>query len=503
MDRHLHPDHVCEICRPRKPLNSPLWGPEIGRREFFKIAGAGVAGYSLSLPGSTVVHAESIAVGPVGPVDADLVGKARNVIFILLSGAPSHVDTFDLKVGAWTPRDFAPELHEEILFPKGLMPTLFPHLGRIALVRSLRAPALAHGLQQTWVQISRNPASALGKLAPNIGSVVALEGEKQRTANQKLPGFISLNTGGNLIGQGYFNPVYTPFDINAAPTGLSSLAHPQGQAVFEKRYQMLLDMDGRLRNQGNSPLGEDVNSMESFYRRSRDLMYNTEVDAVFKFSTEDQQRYGASGFGNSCLVARNLIKSDGGTRYIQINLGGWDNHANLYQSIRTPARQLDRGLGNLITDLSSTPSTHSGGSLLDETLIVAMGEFGRTTRGRDGRPGLNDQNGRDHHFVHFALFAGGGVTGGRAIGETTFDGFATLDPGWSQNRPVVMEDIAATIYSALGIDYTTTLHDDPLGRGFEYVPFASQGAWRPVLELFTKSASRRPPTDPRPAGRPR
>ncbi|MBK7599028.1 MAG: DUF1501 domain-containing protein [Acidobacteria bacterium] len=116
-----------------------------------------------------------------------------------MQGAPSHVDTFDLKVGAWTPVNFTPETINGILFPKGLMPTIATHLDKVGIVRSLRAPALVHSLQQVWTQISRNPTAALGKIAPNIGSVAALEFESQRQPNQKLPGFLSLN-GGNTIG---------------------------------------------------------------------------------------------------------------------------------------------------------------------------------------------------------------------------------------------------------------------------------------------------------------
>src|SRR5262245_45772608 len=113
MDKHLHPDHSCEVCKPLKPANSPLWGPELGRREFFKIAGTGVAGYYLLPNLAATVNAETSSVG------ARLVGRARNAIFILLTGAPSHVDTFDLKVGSWTPADFTPDTYNDILFPKG------------------------------------------------------------------------------------------------------------------------------------------------------------------------------------------------------------------------------------------------------------------------------------------------------------------------------------------------------------------------------------------------
>jgi uncharacterized protein (DUF1501 family) len=163
-----------------------------------------------------------------------------------------------------------------------------------------------------------------------------------------------------------------------------------------------------------------------------------------------------------------------------ITIGGWDNHQNIYQQnagVYRPARQLDAALGNLIADLAITPGSDSK-SKLDETLIVAKGEFGRTVGN------ITNQGGRDHYFVHSALFAGGGVRGGQVIGSTTDDGKFIDNPGWSEDRAVVPEDIAATIYSAIGINYTTVRHDDPLGRGFEYVP--SNTGWHisPILELF-------------------
>jgi uncharacterized protein (DUF1501 family) len=165
-----------------------------------------------------------------------------------------------------------------------------------------------------------------------------------------------------------------------------------------------------------------------------------------------------------------------------MTLGGWDNHQNIYAKnagIYPSARQFDAGLANLIADLAATPGSN-GGTLLDDTLIVAKGEFGRTTGN------ITSQNGRDHYFVHSALVAGGGIKGGRALGATTSDGHFIQDPGWSQGRVVYAEDIAATIYSALGINYTTVRHDDPLGRGFEYIPTTTVGyIGSPINELFT------------------
>ena len=485
MTNHHQYGHKCEVCAPQRGLNSPLTGPLLGRRSFFKLTGAGIGGYFLAPTLTTQVMAAPT-------VDLHLKNTARNCIFILLTGAPSGSDTFDLKVGSWTPSDFNPTTYNGVLFPQGLMPKLAEMLTtRLGIVRNLVAPALVHPLQQTWAQIARSPSSALGKVAPNLGSVVALEFESQRKAHQVLPGFVSLNTGGSVVGAGYFDGQYTPFDVTAAPTGLGNLSNADGQTKFDVRYASLQSIDNSLRN--NSPLGSDVTSMGSFYTNAKAMMYNTPVDEAFKFSTDDQTRYGSTGFGNSCVVARNLLKADLGTRFIQINYGSWDHHDDIYDKtdptrLHGMAAGLDAGLANLITDLAAQPGTR-GGSLLDETLIVAMGEFGRTVGS------LTGQSGRDHFFQQFSVLAGGGIYGGRVIGETDTMGGAVKTPGWSQNRPTQYEDIATTIYSALGINYMTVRNDDPFGRGFEYVPFAAEGVWYPITELFaTNRATTTSPT---------
>jgi hypothetical protein len=499
MANHTRYGHECERCKPLRPRNSPLTGPLLGRRSFFKLAGAGVSGYFLT----TAASAELAHAASAPAIDPKIVGKAKNCIFILLVGAPSNIDTFDLKVGSWTPADFNPTRYRGVLFPQGLMPGLAEKLNKLAIVRSQRAPALVHPLQQTWAQIARSPSSALGKIAPNIGSVVALEFEPQRKPGQKMPVFVSLNTGQNVVGAGYFDGLYSPFDVQARQQGLGALTHADGENVFNQRYAALQALDANLRT--NSPLGDDVSTMAAFYDRARGMMYDPAVEASFRFTAEEQLKYGSTGFGNSCLVARNMLKANQGVRYIQINFGSWDHHQDIYAKSETPnqtvpglyqmAGGLDAGLANLISDLEATPGADGAATLLDETLIVVMGEFGRTVGA------LTSQDGRDHFFQHFSVFAGGGVSGGRIIGETTASGAAVLNPGWSQNRPISYEDVAATIYSALGINYLTVRNDDPFGRGFEYIPFANEGAWYPILELFSRSTSSGPGVKDRGTGR--
>jgi uncharacterized protein (DUF1501 family) len=138
----------------------------------------------------------------------------------------------------------------------------------------------------------------------------------------------------------------------------------------------------------------------------------------------------------------------------------------------------DPAYAALLTDLQAMPGSVAGKTLLDETLVVIVAEFGRTVGA------LNNQAGRDHNLRMTTVWAGGGVRGGQVIGKTDATGGNVADYGWSANRDVRPEDVTCTIYSALGIDYTTVRHDDPLGRGFEYVPFAKDGTYKPIDELF-------------------
>ena len=326
----------------------------IDRRVFFKIAATGVAGYFVS-PLQTMAQTVTTTPG------ATILGTARNCIFVLLAGGPSHIDTLDLRVGSWTPKDFAPTTINGIDWPNGLLPNLGAQLNsnRFSVIRSCQSIALVHALLQNWNQIARNPANATGKIAPNIGSVVALEMEPQRKTGQKLPGFLSLNGGGSLAGAGYFSGKYAPFDVSPSANGLSNLNHPDGEAVFTTRYNMLMAGDALLRGTP-SPIGTTVDEMSEFYTSAKNMMYDPTVNNAFRFSAADQQKYGNSSFGGACVTARNVLAADLGVRYIQITLGGWDNHTNIYapnNGIYPSARQLDAGLGNLIADLASMPGS--------------------------------------------------------------------------------------------------------------------------------------------------
>lgn len=442
--------------------------PHVSRRRFFEILGAGItASYLAPLP---LRAADSRpAVTPLN--------KAKNVIFILMTGAPSHVDTFDLKMtNGVTPTRFNPATVNGILWPNGLMPKLGAQLSNVAIVRSMRSWALVHNLAQTWTQIGRSPAAALGDVAPNMGSVVALEKERERTPSQVFPTFLALNAGG-AAGPGYFSATYAPFKLNPSPTGIPNTSNTDGQTRHDARLRFLRSLDGPLRT--DSPVSKNFSDYDAFYAAANGMMFNATVNSAFSYSTAESDRYGGNAFGNSCLVAKQVLAANQGTRFIQINIGNWDHHNDIYgtdnpngNNLFTLGKIFDDGVGSLLADLNANGS-------LKETLVVMVGEFGRTT----GR--LSGSGGRDHHLHQFAAFAGAGVRGGRTLGATNADGsdIANGNYGWQYNRYIRPEDVEATIYSALGIDWTKQL-DTPFGRTFEYVPDAGDGLYAPINELW-------------------
>src|SRR6266550_2745768 len=186
--------------------------PHATRRQFFQLLGAGVTGSMLSRPWAQ-------AASPIISTPVTTQNKAKNVIFILLTGAPSHTDTFDFKMSPDTPATLQPDTIGGVVWPTGLLPKMADQLPNIAIVRSVRAWALVHSLSQTWVQIGRNPAAALGNIAPNIGSVVAIEKEPERHTGQVFPTFLALNSNG-AVGPGYLPAAYGPFKVTAAAGGI-------------------------------------------------------------------------------------------------------------------------------------------------------------------------------------------------------------------------------------------------------------------------------------------
>ena len=446
----------------------PVEGEGFSRRRFLRVAGTSlVASYFADVVDPRLLLAQTSTAANVS-----LRNSAKSVIFIFLQGAPSQIDMWDLKEGAWTPADLAPTSYGSVRWPQGLLPKTAEHLQKLTIVRCGLAWAAVHQLAQTWAQIVRNPGGATGAIAPHIGAVVSLESQAARTATDVLPGFIALNSGA-IPNAGYLSAKYAPFGVTTNAAGLTTLAHPEGAARFQSRWDFLHRLDVARTNASLAKASMDMND---FYDQSKALIDTPGTNALFSFSESERARYGSTTFGDSLIVARNLVSANKGTRFVQTTLGGWDHHSDIYdrnaqQSIYAQSAEFDTAFGALMTDLAAS-------GRLNDTLVVVLGEFGRTVGA------LNNQAGRDHYLRNSILFAGGGTAGGRVIGKTDDRGDKVLEYQWGANRDVRTEDITCTLYSTLGIDYTTIRNDDPLGRGFEYVPYAKEGLYQPIDELF-------------------
>jgi hypothetical protein len=402
-------------------------------------------------------------------------GSARFVIFLMQDGGASHLDTWDFKEGKWTPPNLdVHTLSNGTKWPMRLFPRLAKHLDKVSLVRSLEAWDSVHGRAQYYVQSAHSLNPALQKEIPSVGSVVAMEYQSRRRATDSLPTYVALNVTQNqagLLKSGFLPALYSPFHIQTENALDTYKVTADEKAEFQRRWALLKDFDARLRND-TSLQSKAFRDYNDHYESAVKLLSDPRTAPLFQLDPAERQRYGKTSTGDACILARNLVEADSGTHFIFILHRDWDHHSNIYTpgNLYKRCDELDPALSSLLEDLA-TRKRKDGKSLLDETLVISMGEFGRT-------PGnLNDGlNGRDHYQYAFTgLFAGGGVKGGGIVGKTDDEGAKVIDPGWGVKRSIYMEDIATTIYSAMGIDWRKSIKETPSGREFYYIePFAAQ-----------------------------
>jgi hypothetical protein len=455
--------------------------PHLNRRELLRIGGLSmVGGFLGAFRPSNVWAGEKVR--PMG--------TARQVLFINIEGGMSQVDTLDAKEGPWTPPYFEIKQFGDLKLPSGIMKNLPGVLDKVTVVRSMAAWDAVHGRAQYYIQSGHPLNLALAKEVPAIGAVVCHELAKERKPGDSLPPYIAMNMAGNqagLINQGFLSAEFGPLSLSVGDRP-PDLAPQKGMAdTMSRRWERLQQLDASLRT-AKPGLDRSYVDYHEYYRGAWAIMNDPRVPQVFTISDEEKQRYGGSAIGNSLLLARNLFQADAGTRFILASHGGWDHHGDIYKenSRNHPVliRELDAAFSALVKDLDATPSKHSPGkTLLDETLVVCVSEFGRT-------PGAISETrlGREHYIhAHAGMFAGGGIKRGAVIGKTDDLGGKVVESGWAQQRPIYMEDIACTIYSALGIDWTKTIEATPSGRTFHYVEPASGTKYmkfEPVQELF-------------------
>ena len=406
-------------------------------------------------------------------------GTARNCIFIELGGAISPMDCWDFKETRWTPKDLdVTEVAKDLYLSRTLFPQLVTKMNRVALVRSLQAPELIHFNGQYHTQTGRSLNPAVAREIPAFGSVIAFELATQRRPTDSFPTYVSTNltkARAGSIGAGFLPTWTTGLDLDPSTVFQAFGGNAEGvNLVLEERWRLLSAL-AKVNEGQRQALGQRSSDYQTFYDEAHRLLSDERWSQVFRASDEEKQRYGDDEFGLGCILARNLLKADAGTRFVYVYDGDrWDHHAGIFDRkaewnhYRTCTR-LDKGLVSLVDDLAAAPGQAPGKSMLDETLIVAQSEFGRT-------PGMNPVAGRDHYKgAYTGLYVGGGVIGGRVIGRTDVDGSACVDAGWPHRRQPFMDNTVASIYSALGIDWRKSVQNTPSGREYVYVDTVSLG----------------------------
>ena len=450
------------------------------RRELLQYGGFGLLGASVGALAPLKVQA---AAGS----KAQPRGQARNVIFVEISGAISHIDSFDFKENIATRKDFdVRETSTGIYLPHALFPRFEKVLDRIAIVRTFKSHEKVHLRGEYYLQAGRPLNVAFAREIPSVGTVVASELESRRSESDTFPTYVSLNLETNQLGAmstGFLPPQYSVFDMNPEMATQGMSLDQKAVELLEQRWRLLTQLRDSQRERMKS-YGKNVGAFEDFSETGKKLLTDSRWPASFKVTDEDRQRYGNSDFGLSCVFSRNLLQQDGGTRYIHICHFGWDHHKYIWDHSNKDNHyklisEFDPAAASLIEDLAATPSkTDPNKTLLDETLVVLMSEFGRTVGA------LNHMGGRDHHNQIFpALFAGAGVKGGLVIGESDAKGEFCKDPGWRYKDQPQIENVVSTMYSALGIDWTKRLTNTPSGRTYTYVDALGANGIIPTNEI--------------------
>lgn len=422
----------------------------LSRRAFLQVGGSAALGLSLA----DLIALRARAEGDSGR-------PAKSVIVLWLWGGPSHLETFDMKPDA--PLEYRGPF-EPIATPVPgmrvceLLPQLAKRADKYALLRALHHESNDHGVAGT-IALTGNIAgaigldgkSAAGATQPSTGAIVGRIA-KDRGQTGALPPYVILGSqlhqglkrvvgeGGGLLGT-----AFDPFRLDYEPgVGLKMPDVQLPEGVTAQRLGARWDLLRTINS--DAPAGKSPTVMDKHYELAHSLIASRESLSALDVSREDpktRDRYGPHRFGQCCLIARRLVEA--GQPFVQVNWsthvecpedagdGGWDMHDRYFQIMQDRhGWMLDRALSALLDDLQDR-------RLLDSTLVLALGEFGRM-------PKINDKAGREHwNNCYSGLIAGGGVQGGRVIGASDKRGEHPAD------RPATPADLGATILARLGI----------------------------------------------------
>jgi hypothetical protein len=390
---------------------------------------------------------------------SNIAPKAKSCILIWMDGGPTHFETFDPKPKA--PSEIRGEFDVIDTAIPGVqfsqyMTKLAASLNKFSIIRSIRHDQANHGAGNHYMMTGAPPripvaCGSFVSFHPSLGSVTAHE----RGTENGLPAYFSIPTMSRSGGPNFLGAKYAPFvvgeDPNQANFRVRDVNVPRDLTSdrFERRSDLRKQVD-RLKRIQEPAAGDPVNSLDEYYRQGFDLVHSKQAQEAFDIQREPdavRASYGPNSFGQRALLARRLVEA--GVPFVTLYDGGWDHHGDLFGACRTRLPEWDNTVATLISDLDQR-------GLLESTLVVALGEFGRTpklsTLSGQSKPG------RDHWANAMSvLMAGGGTPGGTIVGATDRNGYAAID------RVLSPENFASTIYRKLGIDPDKMLYT-PLGR---------------------------------------
>jgi len=418
---------------------------DISRRQWLKLAGAGFAGFTASG-----------WLDRLAAVAADNPQRKRSCILLWMNGGPSQMETFDVKEGH---KNGGPVKEIQTNVPgiriSEFLPKLARQADRLAILRSMSTKEADHTRATYLLRTGRAPGGPIQY--PTLGSLIAKELERP---DAELPGCVAIAPYRFLSpgawSSGFLGPQYAPLIVGE--NAIAQAFNPQGNQDYGKNLKVQdLDLPADVdlaRSRARVGLLEEMEkdflkdrpelpslSHRAAYQRAVVMMRSRAVKA-FDLDEEPKElrnAYGNNMFGQGCLLARRLIER--GVPFVEVNLSavpgvaalGWDTHVNNHDGVKKLCEVLDPAWATLMDDLKKR-------GLLDSTLIVWMGEFGRTPR-------INGNNGRDHWAISWStVLAGGGIKGGQVVGQTSKDGLAV------EKRPISVNDLLATVCTALGIN---------------------------------------------------
>lgn len=412
------------------------------RREFALRLASRLLGVAV-LPGvglSGIASAADLTGGKKNAAAGSSSNRAQHLIYLSMNGAMSQIDTFDPKPGSKNQGD-TPVIETRLAGVKfgGSLPSLAKMADKLAVVRSMTTTTADHNQAQYLIKTNYKPIATTRH--PGLGPWIhKLAGP----ISPELPPSVVVG-GGSNIGAGYLGAMYAPVPISDPTKGLQNTTLPKylkpGQ--FERRIALSQEFDREFRKKSKATSLADYDEL---YKSAMSLLHSKGLASfdISKEKPETQNAYGKNPFGQGALLARRLVEN--GVRFIEVNLGGWDMHNDIFTAMPGRGAMLDQAVSALIADLDAK-------GLLKKTLVVIGTEFGRKTP-------ISQNNGRDHHPASFScVMAGGGIKVGQVYGTTDDDAMTV------ESDAVKIADFNATIADALGLPLEKEIFS-PDGRPF-------------------------------------